>query len=153
MAIEAALKAKILGIHELGKQGRIFEGSGFDCHQVSQLYERHHNVGTNFKAFQAEIDSACGCDFQLQCSLLDQIWQQPISGAGMHNRMEYRHLKALYWLLLLLIYRYRWESTTAPAMCGNTVVEMCCSGFIRHKCSCVFYRKQVCRMVLSIWFM
>ncbi|HUN04113.1 MAG TPA: aldehyde dehydrogenase family protein, partial [Niabella sp.] len=80
-------------------------------------------------AFQAEIDSACEIiDFlRFNVHFLDQIYrQQPISGAGMHNRMEYRPLEGF----VLAVTPFNFTAIggnlpTAPAMCGNTVVWKC----------------------------
>ncbi|MFM2138438.1 MAG: L-glutamate gamma-semialdehyde dehydrogenase, partial [Bacteroidota bacterium] len=53
-------------------------------------------LGQSKNAFQAEIDAACELiDFlRFNVHFLSEIYrQQPISGPGMHNRMEYRPLE------------------------------------------------------------
>lgn len=83
-------------------------------------------LGQSKNAFQAEIDSACEIiDFlRFNVHFLDSIYrQQPISGPGMHNRMEYRPLEGF----VLAVTPFNFTAIggnlpTAPAMCGNTVV-------------------------------
>src|SRR5918998_128790 len=53
-------------------------------------------LGQSKNVYQAQIDSACELiDFlRFNVHFLSEIYrQQPISGAGMHNRMEYRPLE------------------------------------------------------------
>lgn len=79
--------------------------------------------------FQAEIDAACELIdfFRFNVHFLSEIYnQQPISGAGMHNRLEYRPLEGF----VLAITPFNFTSIagnlpTAPAMCGNVVVWKC----------------------------
>lgn len=83
-------------------------------------------LGQSKSAYQAEIDSACEIiDFlRFNVHFLDEIYrQQPISGAGMHNRMEYRPLEGF----VLAVTPFNFTAIggnlpTAPAMCGNVVV-------------------------------
>lgn len=83
-------------------------------------------LGQSKTAFQAEIDSACEIiDFlRFNVHFLDEIYrQQPISGPGMHNRMEYRPLEGF----VLAVTPFNFTAIggnlpTAPAMCGNVVV-------------------------------
>jgi len=86
-------------------------------------------LGQSKNAYQAEIDSACELiDFlRFNVHFLSEIYkQQPISGAGIHNRMEYRPLEGF----VLAITPFNFTAIggnlpTAPAMCGNVVVWKC----------------------------
>jgi 1-pyrroline-5-carboxylate dehydrogenase len=83
-------------------------------------------LGQSKNAFQAEIDSACELiDFlRWNVHFLSDIYrQQPISGPGVHNRLEYRPLEGF----VLAITPFNFTAIggnlpTAPALCGNTVV-------------------------------
>lgn len=83
-------------------------------------------LGQSKNAFQAEIDSACELiDFlRFNVHFLDEIYrQQPISGPGMHNRMEYRPLEGF----VLAVTPFNFTAIggnlpTSAAMCGNVVV-------------------------------
>lgn len=83
-------------------------------------------LGQSKNAYQAEIDSACELiDFlRFNVHFLSEIYkQQPISGPGMHNRLEYRGLEGF----VLAVTPFNFTAIggnlpTAPAMCGNTVV-------------------------------
>lgn len=86
-------------------------------------------LGQSKNAFQAEIDSACEIiDFlRFNVHFLSEIYrQQPISGAGMHNRMEYRPLEGF----VLAVTPFNFTAIggnlpTSAAMCGNVVVWKC----------------------------
>src|SRR5689334_3319558 len=83
-------------------------------------------LGQSKNAFQAEIDSACELiDFlRFNVHFLSEIYkQQPISSAGIHNRMEYRPLEGF----VLAITPFNFTAIggnlpTSAAMCGNVVV-------------------------------
>lgn len=83
-------------------------------------------LGQSKNAFQAEIDSACEIiDFlRFNVHFLSEIYaQQPISGPGMHNRMEYRALEGF----VLAVTPFNFTAIagnlpTSAAMCGNVVV-------------------------------
>jgi len=83
-------------------------------------------LGQSKNAYQAEIDSACELiDFlRFNVHFLSEIYkQQPISSAGMHNRMEYRPLEGF----VLAITPFNFTAIggnlpTSAAMCGNVVV-------------------------------
>ena len=83
-------------------------------------------LGQSKNAFQAEIDSACELiDFlRFNVHFLSEIYkQQPISGPGMHNRMEYRPLEGF----VLAVTPFNFTAIggnlpTSAAMCGNVVV-------------------------------
>ncbi len=86
-------------------------------------------LGQSKNAFQAEIDAACELiDFlRFNVHFLNQIYsQQPISSAGMHNKMEYRPLEGF----VLAVTPFNFTAIggnlpTSAAMCGNTVVWKC----------------------------
>lgn len=83
-------------------------------------------LGQSKNVYQAEIDSACEIiDFlRFNVHFLSDIYrQQPISGAGMHNRMEYRPLEGF----VLAVTPFNFTAIagnlpTSAAMCGNVVV-------------------------------
>lgn len=86
-------------------------------------------LGQSKNAYQAEIDASCELiDFlRFNVHFLSEIYkQQPISGAGMHNRMEWRALEGF----VLAITPFNFTAIggnlpTSAAMCGNTVVWKC----------------------------
>lgn len=86
-------------------------------------------LGQSKNAFQAEIDSACEIiDFlRFNVHFLSEIYRlQPISGPGVHNRLEYRPLEGF----VLAVSPFNFTAIggnlpTAPAMCGNVVVWKC----------------------------
>ena len=83
-------------------------------------------LGQSKNAYQAEIDSACELiDFlRFNVHYLSEIYnQQPISSAGIHNRMEWRPLEGF----VLAITPFNFTAIggnlpTSAAMCGNVVV-------------------------------
>ena len=83
-------------------------------------------LGQSKNAFQAEIDSTCELiDFlRFNVHFLDQIYaQQPVSGPGMYNRVEYRALEGF----VLAVTPFNFTAIggnlpTSAAMCGNVVV-------------------------------
>jgi 1-pyrroline-5-carboxylate dehydrogenase len=86
-------------------------------------------LGQSKNPFQAEIDAACELiDFlRFNVHFLSEIYrQQPISGAGMNNRLEYRPLEGF----VLAITPFNFTAIggnlpTSAAMCGNVVVWKC----------------------------
>ncbi|MEA2553621.1 MAG: 1-pyrroline-5-carboxylate dehydrogenase, partial [Fimbriimonadaceae bacterium] len=86
-------------------------------------------LGQSKNPYQAEIDAACELiDFlRFNVHFLSEIYrQQPISGPGMHNRLEYRPLEGF----VLAVTPFNFTAIggnlpTAPAMCGNVVVWKC----------------------------
>lgn len=83
-------------------------------------------LGQSKNAYQAEIDSACEIiDFlKFNVHYLSEIYkQQPISSAGIHNRMEWRPLEGF----VLAVTPFNFTAIggnlpTSVAMCGNVVV-------------------------------
>jgi 1-pyrroline-5-carboxylate dehydrogenase len=86
-------------------------------------------LGQSKNPYQAEIDAACELiDFlRFNVHFLNQIYsQQPVSGAGMHNKMEYRPLEGF----VLAVTPFNFTAIggnlpTSAAMCGNVVVWKC----------------------------
>ena len=83
-------------------------------------------LGQSKNPFQAEIDSTCELiDFlRFNVHFLNEIYQQqPISGEGMYNRVEYRPLEGF----VLAVTPFNFTAIggnlpTSAAMCGNVVV-------------------------------
>jgi 1-pyrroline-5-carboxylate dehydrogenase len=83
-------------------------------------------LGQSKNCYQAEIDSACELiDFlRFNVHFLTGIYnQQPLSSAGVHNRMEYRPLEGF----VLAVTPFNFSAIggnlpTSAAMCGNVVV-------------------------------
>lgn len=97
---------------------------------VATKYRAHINgttmLGQSKNVFQAEIDAACEfADFlRFNVHFLSEIYrQQPISGPGMHNRLEWRPLEGF----VLAVTPFNFTAIggnlpTSAALCGNTVV-------------------------------
>jgi len=83
-------------------------------------------LGQSKNVFQAEIDAACEIiDFlRFNVHFLSEIYaQQPISGPGVHNRLEYRPLEGF--VLAITPFNFTAIGGNLPAsaaMCGNVVV-------------------------------
>ena len=83
-------------------------------------------LGQSKNAYQAEIDAACELiDFlRFNVHFLSEIYQQqPISGAGMHNRLEFRPLEGF--VLAVTPFNFTAIGGNLPAsaaLCGNVVV-------------------------------
>lgn len=127
-AIEAALAAKAKwGALDWENRAAIFLKA---ADLIATKYRFHMNaatmLGQSKNAYQAEIDSACELiDFlRFNVHFLSEIYrQQPVSGAGVHNRMEYRPLEGF----VLAVTPFNFTAIggnlpTSAAMCGNTVV-------------------------------
>lgn len=86
-------------------------------------------LGQSKNAYQGEIDAACELiDFlRFNVHYLSEIYnQQPISGAGIKNRVEYRPLEGF----VLAVTPFNFTAIggnlpTSAAMCGNVVVWKC----------------------------
>ena len=86
-------------------------------------------LGQSKNCFQAEIDSACELiDFlRFNVQFMYEMYnQQPLSGAGMWNRVEYRALEGF----ILAVTPFNFTAIggnlpTSAAMLGNTVVWKC----------------------------
>ncbi len=83
-------------------------------------------LGQSKTVFQAEIDSACElADFwRFNPHFMTQLYaQQPLSGPGTWNRMEYRPLDGFVFAVTPFNFTsIAGNLPTAPAMMGNTVV-------------------------------
>ncbi len=83
-------------------------------------------LGQSKNAYQAEIDAACEfIDFlRFNVHFLGEIYnQQPISSAGIHNRLEWRPLEGF--VLAITPFNFTAIGGNLPlsaAMCGNVVV-------------------------------
>jgi 1-pyrroline-5-carboxylate dehydrogenase len=86
-------------------------------------------LGQSKNAYQAEIDAACELiDFlRFNVHFLSDIYrQQPISGAGMYNRLEYRPLEGFVFALTPFNFTaIGGNLPTSAAMCGNVVIWKC----------------------------
>ena len=86
-------------------------------------------LGQSKNAYQAEIDSACELiDFlRFNVHYLSEIYrQQPISGPGVNNRLEYRPLEGFVFALTPFNFTaIGGNLPTSAAMCGNVVVWKC----------------------------
>ncbi|RYZ22049.1 MAG: L-glutamate gamma-semialdehyde dehydrogenase [Chitinophagaceae bacterium] len=97
---------------------------------IATKYRFHMNgttmLGQSKNAFQAEIDAACELiDFlRFNVHFLGEIYkQQPVSGPGMHNRLEWRPLEGF----VLAVTPFNFTAIggnlpTSAALCGNVVV-------------------------------
>ncbi len=86
-------------------------------------------LGQSKNVYQAEIDAACELiDFlRFNVHFLSEIYrQQPISGAGVYNRLEYRPLEGFVFALTPFNFTaIGGNLPTSAAMCGNVVVWKC----------------------------
>lgn len=86
-------------------------------------------LGQSKNAFQAEIDAVCELiDFlRFNVHFLSEIYrQQPISGPGIYNRMEYRPLEGFVFALTPFNFTaIGGNLPTSAAMCGNVVIWKC----------------------------
>ena len=131
LAIEAALAAKESWVNmSWESRANIFLRA---ADLLATKYRPYINgttmLGQSKNAYQAEIDAACELiDFlRFNVHFLSTIYkQQPISGAGMHNRMEYRPLEGF----VLAVTPFNFTAIggnlpTSAAMCGNVVLWKC----------------------------
>jgi len=86
-------------------------------------------LGQSKNVIQAELDSACELiDFlRFNVHFLSDIYrQQPISGAGMNNRLEFRPLEGFVFALTPFNFTaIGGNLPTSAAMCGNVVIWKC----------------------------
>ena len=127
-AIEAALEAKASwsGLSWENRANIFLKAADL----ISTKYRSYMNgttmLGQSKNVYQAEIDSACEIiDFlRFNVHYLSEIYrQQPISSAGIHNRLEYRALEGF--ILAITPFNFTAIGGNLPssaAMCGNTVV-------------------------------
>src|SRR6516225_8271827 len=127
-AINAAMAAKELWSNlSWENRGRIFlKAADLFAGPYRYKINAATMLGQSKNAYQAEIDSACELiDFlRFNVHFLSEIYrQQPISAAGIHNRMEYRPLEGF----VLAVTPFNFTAIggnlpTSAAMCGNVVV-------------------------------
>jgi 1-pyrroline-5-carboxylate dehydrogenase len=127
-AIDAALKAKAAwaAMSWENRAGIFLKAADLLATKYRPYINGTTMLGQSKNAYQAEIDSACELiDFlRFNVHYLSEIYkQQPISGAGMHNRLEWRPLEGF----VLAITPFNFTAIggnlpTSAAMCGNTVV-------------------------------
>ncbi len=128
MAIEAALAAKSSWESMPWESRAAIFLKAADL--IATKYRPYMNgttmLGQSKTIFQAEIDSACELiDFlRFNVHFLSEIYnQQPISGPGTHNRLEYRPLEGF--VLAITPFNFTAIGGNLPAsaaLCGNTVV-------------------------------
>ena len=131
MAIDAALKAKDKWANTSWENRANIFLKAADL--LATRYRFYINgttmLGQSKNCYQAEIDAACELiDFlRFNVHFLSDIYrQQPISGPGMNNRLEYRPLEGF----VLAISPFNFTAIggnlpTSAAMCGNVVVWKC----------------------------
>ena len=94
--------------------------------QYRQVLNAATMLGQSKTAYQAEIDSACELiDFlRFNVHFAERIYQeQPESGPGMWNRMDYRPLEGFVYAITPFNFTaIGGNLPTAPALMGNTVV-------------------------------
>jgi 1-pyrroline-5-carboxylate dehydrogenase len=127
-AIDAALKAKAAwaAMSWENRAGIFLKAADLLATKYRPYINGTTMLGQSKNAYQAEIDSACELiDFlRFNVHYLSEIYkQQPISGAGMHNRLEWRPLEGF----VLAVTPFNFTAIggnlpTSAAMCGNTVV-------------------------------
>lgn len=127
-AIDAALKAKEAWANMSWENRAHIFLKAADLLATKYRYQMNGctMLGQSKNAYQAEIDSACELiDFlRFNVHFLSEIYkQQPISGPGMHNRLEWRPLEGF----VLAVTPFNFTAIggnlpTSAAMCGNVVV-------------------------------
>jgi 1-pyrroline-5-carboxylate dehydrogenase len=127
-AIDAALKAKQAWA-DLSWENRasiFLKAADLLASKYRYLINGTTMLGQSKNAYQAEIDAACELiDFlRFNVHFLSEIYrQQPISGAGINNKLEYRPLEGF--VLAITPFNFTAISGNLPtsaAMCGNVVV-------------------------------
>ena len=127
-AIEAALKVKASWASLSWENRAAIFLKAADL--IATKYRPYMNgttmLGQSKNAYQAEIDSACEIiDFlRWNVHFLSEIYrQQPISGPGVHNRLEFRPLEGF--VLAITPFNFTAIGGNLPAsaaLCGNTVI-------------------------------
>lgn len=127
-AIDAALKAKDKWANlSWENRANIFlKAADLLTSKYRALIVATTMLGQSKNCYQAEIDAACELiDFlRFNVHFLSDIYrQQPVSGPGMNNRLEYRPLEGF----VLAVSPFNFTAIggnlpTSAAMCGNVVV-------------------------------
>jgi 1-pyrroline-5-carboxylate dehydrogenase len=130
--VEQAIKAALAAKTAWAESSWEFRSSIFlkAADLIATKYRPYMNgttmLGQSKSVYQAEIDAACEIiDFlRFNVHFLADIYkQQPLSGPGMHNRLEYRPLEGF----VLAVTPFNFTAIggnlpTSAAMCGNVVV-------------------------------
>jgi 1-pyrroline-5-carboxylate dehydrogenase len=127
-AVDAALKAKEnwAAISWENRAGIFLKAADLLATKYRPYINGTTMLGQSKNAYQAEIDSACELiDFlRWNVHFLSEIYrQQPVSGPGIHNRLEYRPLEGF--VLAITPFNFTAIGGNLPssaALCGNTVV-------------------------------
>ena len=127
-AIDAALKARLAwsSLNWENRANIFLKAADLIATKYRSFLNAATMLGQSKNAYQAEIDSACELiDFlRFNVHYLSEIYkQQPISGAGIHNRLEYRPLEGF----VLAVTPFNFTAIggnlpTSAAMCGNVVI-------------------------------
>ncbi len=130
-AIAAALKAKEkwAGLNWENRANIFLKAADLLANKYRPYIVGTTMLGQSKNVFQAEIDAACELiDFlRFNVHYLSEIYrEQPFSGAGVNNRLEYRPLEGF----VLAITPFNFTAIggnlpTSAAMCGNVVVWKC----------------------------
>ena len=130
-AINAALKAKErwAGMSWENRANIFLKAADLIAGKYRPYINGTTMLGQSKNCFQAEIDSACELiDFlRFNVHFLSDIYrQQPISGVGMNNRLEFRPLEGFVFALTPFNFTaIGGNLPTSAAMCGNVVVWKC----------------------------
>jgi 1-pyrroline-5-carboxylate dehydrogenase len=130
-AINAALKAKDkwVGMSWENRANIFLKAADLLATKYRPFINASTMLGQSKNVIQAELDSACELiDFlRFNVHFLSDIYrQQPISGAGMNNRLEYRPLEGFVFALTPFNFTaIGGNLPTSAAMCGNVVIWKC----------------------------
>jgi len=130
-AINAALKAKDkwAGMSWENRANIFLKAADLLATKYRPFINASTMLGQSKNVIQAELDSACELiDFlRFNVHFLSDIYrQQPISGAGMNNRVEYRPLEGFVFALTPFNFTaIGGNLPTSAAMCGNVVIWKC----------------------------
>jgi 1-pyrroline-5-carboxylate dehydrogenase len=130
-AINAALKAKEkwAGLSWENRANIFLKAADLLATKYRPFINAATMLGQSKNVIQAELDSACELiDFlRFNVHFLSDIYrQQPISGAGMNNRLEYRPLEGFVFALTPFNFTaIGGNLPTSAAMCGNVVIWKC----------------------------
>ena len=130
-AINAALKAKDkwAGMSWENRANIFLKAADLLATKYRPFINAATMLGQSKNVIQAELDSACELiDFlRFNVHFLSDIYrQQPISGTGMNNRLEYRPLEGFVFALTPFNFTaIGGNLPTSAAMCGNVVIWKC----------------------------
>ena len=130
-AINAALKAKDkwAGMSWENRANIFLKAADLLATKYRPYINAATMLGQSKNVIQAELDSACELiDFlRFNVHFLSDIYrQQPISGSGMNNRLEYRPLEGFVFALTPFNFTaIGGNLPTSAAMCGNVVIWKC----------------------------